>query len=98
MRWTCGKSPSISETLDWAKSLVALNAKQLDAVTLENTMSVLLKHESDSQGAAPSANHVGGISVEEDDLSQFRWRDRPQDGSRSPAASMAGRRNAWKNA
>ena len=24
------KSPSISETLDWAKSLVALNAKQLD--------------------------------------------------------------------
>ncbi len=43
------KSPSISETLDWAASLVALNAKQLDAQTLENTMSVLLKHESDLQ-------------------------------------------------
>ncbi len=43
------KSPSISETLDWAKSLVALNAKQLDRETLENTLSVLLKHESDLQ-------------------------------------------------
>ena len=43
------KSPSIRETLDWAKSLVALNAKQLDRETLENTLSVLLKHESDLQ-------------------------------------------------
>jgi MoxR-like ATPase len=45
------KSPSISETLDWAKALVALNAKRLDAQTLEDTMSVLLKHESDLQRA-----------------------------------------------
>jgi MoxR-like ATPase len=29
------KSPSISETLDWAKALVALNAKQLDRTTLD---------------------------------------------------------------
>ena len=43
------KSPSISETLDWAKSLVALNADSLDAQTLDNTMSVLLKHETDLQ-------------------------------------------------
>ncbi len=43
------KSPSISETLDWAKSLVALNAQSLDAKTLETTMSVLLKHETDLQ-------------------------------------------------
>ncbi len=41
------KSPSISETLDWAKSLVALNSKHLDAATLDTTLSVLLKHESD---------------------------------------------------
>lgn len=70
------KSPSISETLDWAKSLVALNAKQLDAVTLENTMSVLLKHESDLHKVQRRLQITsGGISVEEDDLSQFRWRD-----------------------
>jgi MoxR-like ATPase len=45
------KSPSISETLDWAKALVALNAHSLDAATLETTMSVLLKHEADLQRA-----------------------------------------------
>lgn len=45
------KSPSISETLDWARALVALNARQLDRPTLESTLSVLLKHESDLQRA-----------------------------------------------
>ncbi len=45
------KSPSISETLDWAKALVSLNAKNLSPQTLDNTMSVLLKHESDLQRA-----------------------------------------------
>ena len=45
------KSPSISETLDWANALVALNAKHLDKDTLEETMSVLLKHEADLQKA-----------------------------------------------
>lgn len=41
------KSPSISETLDWANALVALNAKSLDKQTLEDTLSVLVKHEAD---------------------------------------------------
>ncbi len=45
------KSPSISETLDWANALVALNAKNLDKDTLEDTLSVLLKHEADLQKA-----------------------------------------------
>ncbi|KPL84027.1 ATPase [Thermanaerothrix daxensis] len=45
------KSPSISETLDWAKALVSLNATALDAHTLETTLSVLLKHEADLQRA-----------------------------------------------
>ncbi|MCC7129218.1 MAG: ATPase [Anaerolineae bacterium UTCFX2] len=45
------KSPSISETLDWAKALVSLNAKNLDAPTMTTTLSVLLKHESDLQRA-----------------------------------------------
>lgn len=43
------KSPSISETLDWAKALVTLNADSLDQTTLETTLSVLLKHETDLQ-------------------------------------------------
>jgi MoxR-like ATPase len=45
------KSPSISETLDWAKALVTLNAQSLDDATLETTLSVLLKHENDLQRA-----------------------------------------------
>ncbi len=45
------KSPSISETLDWANALVALNAANLDKETLEDTLSVLLKHETDLQKA-----------------------------------------------
>ncbi len=43
------KSPSISETIDWAKALVTLNADSLDQQTLETTLSVLLKHETDLQ-------------------------------------------------
>lgn len=45
------KSPSISETLDWAGALLALNAKNIDKDTLEGTLSVLLKHEADLQKA-----------------------------------------------
>lgn len=45
------KSPSVSETLDWARALVTLNAEQLDKETLETTLTVLLKYESDMQQA-----------------------------------------------
>jgi MoxR-like ATPase len=45
------KNPSVSETLDWAKALVMLNADGIDESTLENTLTVLLKHESDVQKA-----------------------------------------------
>lgn len=45
------KSPSVSETLDWAKALMMLNADNLDQKTLETTLTVLLKHESDVQKA-----------------------------------------------
>ncbi len=45
------KNPSVSETLDWAKALVMLNANAIDQKTLETTLTVLLKHESDVQKA-----------------------------------------------
>ncbi len=45
------KSPSVSETIDWARALVMLNADNLDRATLETTLTVLLKHESDVQKA-----------------------------------------------
>jgi MoxR-like ATPase len=45
------KNPSVSETIDWAKALVMLNADTLDKTTLETTLTVLLKHEADVQKA-----------------------------------------------
>lgn len=45
------KSPSVAETIDWARALVMLSADHLDRETLENTLTVLLKHESDVQKA-----------------------------------------------
>ncbi len=58
------KSPSVSETLDWAKALMMLNADQLDEKTLETTLTVLLKHESDVQKAKRALRRggVGGSS------------------------------------
>jgi MoxR-like ATPase len=45
------KSPSISETLDWAHALLTLNASHLDRDVLNSTLSLLLKHEADLQKA-----------------------------------------------
>jgi MoxR-like ATPase len=41
------KPPSVSESLDWARSLVILNAPRLDAELVEATLSMLLKYEKD---------------------------------------------------
>jgi MoxR-like ATPase len=54
------KSPSVSETIDWAKALVMLNADHLDKRTLETTLTVLLKHESDVQKAKRTLLQGGG--------------------------------------
>jgi MoxR-like ATPase len=50
------KQPSVSETLDWARALVLLNAKSLDPKTLDSTLSILLKHEADLQRARRGLN------------------------------------------
>ncbi|MEO0598502.1 MAG: MoxR family ATPase [Chloroflexota bacterium] len=54
------KNPSVSETLDWAKALMMLNADAIDSSTLENTLTVLLKHESDVQKAKRAMSRGGG--------------------------------------
>jgi len=41
------KLPSVSESLDWARSLVILNAQELDPAIVESTLSMLVKHEKD---------------------------------------------------
>jgi MoxR-like ATPase len=76
------KTPSISETLDWARALVKLNANQLDQKTIENTMSVLLKHETDiirakralaRRGPNGGSRKPGGFSdFDPDDWGSYR--------------------------
>ncbi|MDA0663479.1 MAG: MoxR family ATPase [Proteobacteria bacterium] len=41
------KLPSISETIDWARVLVLMNADTLDVALVRDTLNVLLKHEQD---------------------------------------------------
>jgi MoxR-like ATPase len=45
------KTPSISETLDWARALLALNAGSLDEELVRDTMNVILKYEADIRKA-----------------------------------------------
>ncbi len=45
------KTPSISETLDWARALLALNAGQLDEALVRDTLNVILKYEADIKKA-----------------------------------------------
>jgi MoxR-like ATPase len=45
------KTPSISETLDWARALLALNATELDEEMVNATFNVILKYEGDVRKA-----------------------------------------------
>ena len=45
------KTPSISETLDWARSLMALNADTLEQGIVSDTLNVILKYEGDVRKA-----------------------------------------------
>jgi MoxR-like ATPase len=45
------KSPSISETIDWARTLTVLGVDELDASVLADTANVVLKYERDMQRA-----------------------------------------------
>jgi MoxR-like ATPase len=43
------KTPSVAETIDWARSLVLLGARALDPALVRDTLGVLLKHAEDAQ-------------------------------------------------
>ncbi|MFE3443718.1 AAA family ATPase [Nocardia sp. NPDC059180] len=45
------KAPSVAETVDWARTLVALGARQLTGGVVRSTLGVLLKHQSDHRVA-----------------------------------------------
>ncbi|MEY2463196.1 MAG: hypothetical protein QOH64_1334 [Acidimicrobiaceae bacterium] len=41
------KAPSVSETLDWARTLMLLGIEHVDAETAQSTVNILLKYQSD---------------------------------------------------
>ncbi len=45
------KSPSISESIDWARTLLALGLNTLDEAAVKDTLGVVLKHASDHERA-----------------------------------------------
>jgi MoxR-like ATPase len=46
------KAPSIAESIDWARTLVALEIADLDEAAVTRTLGVVLKHASDHERAA----------------------------------------------
>ena len=46
------KAPSVSETIDWARTLIALSVDEVDEAVLGDTLHVLLKYRSDIEKAA----------------------------------------------
>ncbi len=54
------KAPSISETLDWTRALVLLNAPSLTPQLVQQTLSLVLKHQSDIEKASP---HLASLST-----------------------------------
>ena len=46
------KAPSVSETLDWARTLLLLGIQSVDAETATETLHILLKYQTDIERAA----------------------------------------------
>lgn len=52
------KSPSISETVDWARALILMHADSLDAAMVRDTLNVILKYEQDIQMVEPQVSEL----------------------------------------
>jgi MoxR-like ATPase len=52
------KHPSVSETLDWARTLLLIGVEDIDETHLRETMSVLLKYQSDIKKATASLSDL----------------------------------------
>jgi MoxR-like ATPase len=50
------KLPSVSETIDWARVLVLLQASELEPEIVKDTLNVLLKYEADIEATLPEVS------------------------------------------
>jgi MoxR-like ATPase len=56
------KAPSVSETLDWARTLLLLGIQSVDAETATDTLHILLKYQSDIEKAAKDLSTASASS------------------------------------
>jgi MoxR-like ATPase len=56
------KHPSVSETLDWAKTLVLLGVEKIDEHTAQSTINILLKYQSDINKAIKELATADGVT------------------------------------
>lgn len=54
------KAPSVSETLDWARTLVLLGVSSVDAASARDTLHILLKYQTDIERAAKELLSAAG--------------------------------------
>ena len=55
------KAPSVSETLDWARTLVVLGVETIDAAQARDTLHILLKYQTDIERAAKELLSAGSL-------------------------------------
>ena len=78
------KTPSISETLDWARALLALNADDLEDGIVSDTLNVILKYEGDVEKAQ---NELGKLIQKKTAEQQA---EKAQPAPAAPAAAKKG--------
>jgi MoxR-like ATPase len=79
------KAPSIAESVDWARTLIALEIRDLDDKAVDDTLGVVLKHASDQERAVRSS---GSASDERPGRTPHRL---PGGAAGGRAAGLAGR-------
>ena len=79
------KTPSISETLDWARALMVLNADALDTELVNDTMNVILKHQGDIEKAQSELNAL----LQKKAAEKAAEKAQPAPAAATPAAPVA---------
>ncbi len=78
------KTPSISETLDWARALLALNSQTLDESLVSDTLNVILKYEGDIKKAQSELGRLIVRKSEEEEAAAAKPEAKPASGGGAP--------------
>ena len=59
------KLPAISETIDWARTLILLHSEELDPDLVRQTLNVILKFQEDIESFEAEIQSVTNIALKE---------------------------------